>query len=90
MAAVLKRNPAVGWVIAAIGLLIVVGGAAVRISGVRPYGEQAILAQIEFEDSALCGKFGIAVATLKFSDCLADLADLRKRHAELLAAYTWL
>lgn len=89
MAAVLKRNPAVGWVIAAIGPLIVVGG-AVRISGVHPYGEQAILAQIELEDSALCGKFGIAVATLKFSDCVADLADLRKRHAELLAAYTWL
>ena len=89
MAAVLKRDPAVGRVIAAIGLLIVVAG-AVRISGVRPYGEQAILAQIEHEDGALCGKFGIAVATLKFSDCVADLADLRKRHAELLAAYTWL
>jgi fructose/tagatose bisphosphate aldolase len=25
-----------------------------------------------------------------FSDCLADLADLRQRHAELLAAYAWL
>ena len=89
MVAVLKRNAALGWAIAAIGLLIVVGG-AIRISGVRPYGEQAILAQIEHEDSALCGKLGIAVATLKFSDCVADLADLRKRHAELLAAYTWL
>jgi hypothetical protein len=89
MVAVLKRNAALGWAIAAIGLLIVVGG-AVRISGVRPYGEEAILAQIAHEDSALCGKFGIAVATLKFSDCVADLADLRKRHAELLAAYTWL
>ena len=89
MAAVLKRNAALGWAIAAIGLLIVVGG-AIRISGIRPYGEQAILAQIEHEDSALCGKFGIAAATLKFSDCVADLADLRKRHAELLAAYTWL
>ena len=87
MVAVLKRNAALGWAIAAIGLLIVVGG-AVRISGVRPYGEEAILAQIEHEDSALCGRFGIAVATLKFSDCVADLADLRKRHAELLAAYT--
>jgi hypothetical protein len=89
MAAVLKRNAAVIWAIAAIGLLIVVGG-AVRISGLRPYGEQAILAQIEHEDGALCGKFGIAVATQKFSDCLADLADLRQRHAELLAAYAWL
>lgn len=89
MAAVLKRNAAVIWAVAAIGLLIAVGS-AIRISGVRPYGEQAILAQIEHEDSALCGKFGIAVATLKFSDCVADLADLRKRHAELLAAYTWL
>ena len=52
MAAVLKRNPAVGWVIAAIGPLIVVGG-AVRISGVHPYGEQAILAQIEDRKSVV-------------------------------------
>ena len=89
MAAVLKRNAAVIWTIAAIGLLIVVGG-AVRISGVRPYGEQAILTQIEHEDSILCDKFVIAAATMKFSDCLADLADLRHRHAELMAAYAWL
>jgi hypothetical protein len=89
MAAVLQRNAAVIWTIAAIGLLIVVGG-AVRISGLHLYGEQAILAQIDHEDSALCSKFGIAAATKKFSDCLADLADLRHRHAELLAAYGWL
>jgi hypothetical protein len=89
MAAVLKQNAPVTWTIAAIGLLIVIGG-AVHISGVRPYGEQAILAQIEHEDRALCDKFGMALAAPKFSDCLTDLADLRQRHVELLAAYGWL
>ena len=89
MAAVLKQNAPVTWTIAAIGLLIVIGG-AVHISGVRPYGEQEILAQIEREDRTLCDKFGIANAAPKFSDCLIDLADLRRRHVELLAAYVWL
>jgi hypothetical protein len=89
MAAVLMRNAAVVWTIAAIGLLIVVAG-AFRVSGVRPYGEQSILVQIEHEDSALCGKFGIAVATQEFSDCLTDLVNLRQRHVELLTAYGWL
>ena len=89
MATVLKQNAPVTWTIAAIGLLIVIGG-AVRISGVRPYGEQAILVQIAHEDRALCDKFGIAIAAQKFSDCLTDLADLRQRHVELLAAYGWL
>jgi hypothetical protein len=89
MAAVLKRNAPLAWTIAAIGLLIV-AAVAVRVSGVRPYGEQAILAQIEDDDRALCGKFGIAIATPKFSDCLTDLVDLRQRHVQLLAAYGWL
>jgi hypothetical protein len=89
MTAILKQNAPAAWTIAAIGLLIVIGG-AVRISGVRPYGEQAILAQIEQEDHALCDKFGIAIAAPKFSECLSDLADLRQRHVELLAAFGWL
>ena len=89
MTAILKQNAPAAWTIAAIGLLIVIGG-AVRISGVRPYGEQAILARIEHEDRALCGKFGVAIATPRFSDCLTDLVDLRQRHVELLAAFGWL
>ena len=44
--------------------------------------------QIEREDSALCAKFGFA-ATDKFAGCLADLADLRKRHSDMLASYSW-
>jgi hypothetical protein len=89
MATVLKQNAPVTWTIVAIGLLIVIG-AAVRISGVRSYGEKEILAQIEHEDRAICDKFGIAIAAPKFFDCLTDLADLRQRHVELLAAYGWL
>jgi hypothetical protein len=89
MAAIAIRNAAAIWIVMAIGLLGVIAG-AIRTSGLRPYGEQAILAQIEREDGALCGKFGIAVTTPTFSDCLTDLADLRRRHVELLTAYGWL
>ena len=48
----------------AIGSTIVVVlslAVAIPLSGARPYGEQAILEQIDHEDSALCDKFGFAV-----------------------------
>lgn len=65
-------------------------GVAIGESGIRPYGEQAILEQIDREDSALCGKFGLAIGTSQFSDCMIALADLRKRHVDLLTSYSWL
>jgi hypothetical protein len=40
---------------------VVLAGAAVTssIDSIRPYGEQAILAQIKQDDSTLCAKFGV-------------------------------
>ena len=65
-------------------------GVAIPLSGVRPYGEQAILEQIDHEDSALCDKFGFAARTPKFADCMLDLAGLRRSHLDLLRSYSWL
>ena len=70
--------------------MILVAMAALSASGMRPYGEQAILDQIDHEDSALCSKFGLATATPKFSDCLIDLAALRQRHVDMLTGWGWL
>ena len=63
---------------------------AIPLSGVRPYGEQAILEQIDHEDSTLCDKFGFAARTPRFADCMLDLADLRQNHLDLLRSYSWL
>ena len=89
MVAVLRRNSALIWVSAAAGTLVIV---AVLLSnaGIRPYVAQAMRDQIEREDSALCGKFGLAAAPQKLSDCLIDLADLRQRHVDLLNVWGWL
>ena len=58
---------------------------AIPLSGARPYGEQAILEQIDHEDSALCDKFGFAAKTPKFADCMLDLAGLRAESLGLTA-----
>jgi hypothetical protein len=81
-----------------IGLVAIVSAAAVvlalgvvmQVSGVRPYGEQAILEQIDREDGALCRKFGFATSTPESADCMLSLADLRQRHLDLLRSYSWL
>jgi hypothetical protein len=70
-----------------VGVIMIVA-ASISVSGMRPYGEQAILDQIEREDGALCRKFGIAAE--KLSDCMIDLADARQRHVDLLRAWEWL
>jgi hypothetical protein len=68
-------------VIAAIacGLLVYIGGPV--------YGQQDIAAQIERDDSALCNKFGFARGTPRAGECVADLAELRRRHERLIAPY---
>jgi hypothetical protein len=72
-----------------VGVIMIVA-ASISVSGMRPYGEQAILEQIDHEDSALCSKFGLATAMPQFSDCLIDLADLRQRHVDMLTGWGWL
>ena len=51
------------------------------------YGEAEIEAQIAREDNSLCEKFGLAAGTLKGSQCVVDLADLRHRHERLVTPY---
>ncbi len=65
-------------------------GVAVRVSGMRPYGEEAILAQIDREDAMLCGKFGFFPRTPQYADCLLALVDLRQRHVDFLISHSWL
>ena len=84
-----SSTTAVIRIIAAAGAFIIMI-AAFSASGMRPFGEQTILEQIDNEDSALCSKFGIAAATPKFSDCLIDLADMRQRHVDMLTGWGWL
>jgi hypothetical protein len=77
----------IGSAILAILVALVV---AIPLSGVRPYGEQAILEQIDHEDSVLCDKFGFAASTPKFADCMLDLAGIRQSHLDLLRSFSWL
>ena len=60
---------------------------AISVSGIRPPGESEMLKQIELEDSYLCEKFGMQRGTPSFWDCMSELADLRKRHMAMMAAY---
>jgi hypothetical protein len=78
-------------IIAVVGVIVIaVSAASISSAGIRPFGEQEILAQIAREDSVLCGKFGLAAATQQYSDCLTDLTDLRHRHVAMLTAWAWL
>jgi hypothetical protein len=83
-----KLNP--GSIVIGLGIAVTALAIAIPASGVRPYGEQAILEQIDREDSALCGKLGVAVGTSQFADCMIALADLRQHHVDLLSSYSWL
>ena len=65
-------------------------GVAIKALGIRPYGEQAILEQIDHEDGVLCERFGIAAKTPQSVDCILALAELRQRHVDLLVSYSWL
>jgi hypothetical protein len=44
----------------------------------------AISEQIDYEDGALCAKFGFVAFTDKFVSCKLDLLDLRRRDEEML------
>ena len=84
-----RHNISLVAIISAIAVVLALS-IAIQVSGARPYGEQAILEQIEHEDGALCGRFGLAIRTPQFADCMIALADLRQRHVELLTSNPWL
>ena len=48
--------------------------------------EQAVTQQIDYEDGALCVRFGFAAGSATYLSCKLDLLDLRRRHEELLTA----
>jgi hypothetical protein len=83
-----QERTALKLVVAIAGPILAVA-AVIPSTGIRPYGEQALLAQIDIDNAALCGKFGFLAATPQFADCMDDLTDLRRRHAELLADNSW-
>ena len=87
--ALAKQNCALAGIVSVVAVVLSLG-VAIRASGVRPYGEQAILGQIDREDGALCVKFRFAAGTSQFADCMIALADLRQRHVDLLTSYSWL
>ena len=52
--------------------------------GVFTETEQTLARQVDYEDAALCAKFGFAVSTAEHDACKIDLLDLRHRHADLM------
>ena len=83
MSGVIKLSQPAALVLTAIGSVALVC-IVISATGMRPFGEAEMQEQIEREDSALCGKFGMQVATEKFVGCMSDLADLRTRHVKMV------
>jgi hypothetical protein len=46
--------------------------------------EQIVANQVDYEDAALCSKFGFALGSARHDDCKFDLLDLRHRHEDLI------
>jgi hypothetical protein len=84
----IRDHPVVA--VASVGVVFVVIGVFQQATGGRPYGERPILEQIAREDGALCEKFGFAVETPKFTDCVRAISDARTRHLDLLISHYWL
>jgi hypothetical protein len=84
-----KQNLSLVAIVSVIAAVLSVG-VAVRASGMRPFGEDAISGQINREDAALCEKFGFLAKTPQYADCMLALVDLRQRHVDLLISYSWL
>jgi hypothetical protein len=85
-----REKSAVTLVVLIAGVVLTAAAVISSTDSYRPYGEQAILAQIKQDDSTLCAKFGVTTATPNFDDCMRDLSDLRQRHVDLLRSHSWL
>ena len=80
-----QKGPAISllcWISA-----VVIACVAISVTGVRPPGEAEMLKRINLEDSDLCEKFGLRAESPRFSDCMSDLKDLRRRHLEMVSTY---
>jgi hypothetical protein len=72
-------SPAVVVVVALVCVVSVAFWRAVFIET-----DYRVASQIDYEDAALCSKFGFPVGTAKHDDCKFDLLDLRHRHEDLI------
>ncbi|HEY2619014.1 MAG TPA: hypothetical protein VGI78_16860 [Acetobacteraceae bacterium] len=88
VASPIELNP--GSIVIVLAIAVTSLAIAIPATGIRPYGERAILEQIDREDGALCGRLGRAVGTSQFADCMIALADLRSHHVDLLNSYSWM
>jgi hypothetical protein len=46
--------------------------------------ERTVANQIDYEDAALCSKFGLVLGSARHDACKLDLLDLRHRHEDLV------
>src|ERR1044072_2275913 len=72
-----------GWTIPLVGVGLAISLPLWR--NVVADTRHAIAQQIDYEDDALCVKFGFAVNTAQYSSCKLDLLDLRRSHEKLNA-----
>jgi hypothetical protein len=47
--------------------------------------ELTMMQQIDYEDAALCQRFGFVAGSEKYADCMTALLDLRHSHERLVA-----
>jgi hypothetical protein len=74
---------------AAMGSALLAGAVVLPTSGLQPYGGDEIHNQIVQEDNTLCAKLGSTNADdPRSAKCMTALAELRRRHERLLAAYS--
>ena len=86
----MQEKAAATLVVLIAGVVLVAAAVVSSTDSIRPYGEPALLAQVDQEDGAFCARFGAATATPQFDACVRDLADLRQHHLDLLRAHWWL
>ena len=85
--AVVRRKRRPGTPISLMVVVVAILGCAVSVAFWRAVFmeiDHAVASQVEYEDAALCRKFGFAVRTAEHDVCKLDLLDLRHRHEDLI------
>ena len=75
-----------GWSLPA-GIVVIIVSIPLWRGAVAEAGSQ-MAQQIDYEDTALCVKFGFTVGTQQHFSCKLDLLDLRHNDEQLTAAYS--
>ena len=75
------------WCVGRAILLVLLVGASIQFwREVGTATERTVAQQVDYEDGALCVKFGFAEGNTGYTSCKLDLLDLRRSHERLLAA----